>query len=1095
MKINKNLNYKNCFYFSIIICYLVFQFSLHATAQSSAEKGLPFITNYSPKDYHAHPQNWAIIQDRSGIMYFGNSVCLLEYDGVKWRKLTSGDNNTLVRSLARDKQGRIYFGSYAEFGYLAPDSLGQMRLQSLIKYIPQEDRNFTDIFSINVTDDGIYFQSRERIFRLKQNGSKWDVKVWNAPTSYMYAFYLDGIYYVHQRGVGLFKMIKDTLVMIPGSEFLANERTQVMLPYPNDKDGNKQYLLGLFYTGLYLFNGKTFTHFASEADSLFKTATLYRGALLSDGNYALSTTGKGLVIMNTQGKIVQLLNRQTGLQDESVYNVFTDRTGTLWLGLDNGISRVEINSPFTQFTLQSGISNAVLTVNRFEGTLYLGTSNGLSRFNNQKAKFEPVPALGSNQIFNLITDNKIMLVSADGVFSIANNNTKTILPSSGGNFQAQAMHILKNHPGIMIIGISGGAAIISKNIPGNKDSAWHFTGLIPGVNEDVWNVAEDNNGTICLGTNEGVFRISNFVDSNNVPTLSTVKVKHYGVAQGLSAGAVHAFYISNINYFVSNVTIFRYDEKKDTCIRDSIFGNIGFGNDPNEYNIAEDSKKRLWVNFGKETELATPAVNGKYLLEDTRFLSFIDKSTYHILPEDDGITWFATNDALIRYNEHDDKNTDKPYKILIRYITAGQTILNTELASNTNASVSVAYKNNAIRFEYASPFYDQENKTQYQTWLESFEPTWSGYGSNYYKEYTNLPEGKYTFHVRAKNIYRQVSEEATYTFTIDPPWFRSWWAYVLYVLAALIVLWLIISWRVRVLNKEKFLLEDKVALRTHELQEEKSKVESTLATLTSTQAQLIQAEKMASLGELTAGIAHEIQNPLNFVNNFSDVNKELLAEMTVEIDKGNIVEAKEIANDVISNEEKINHHGKRADAIVKGMLQHSRSTTGVKEPTDINALADEYLRLSYHGLRAKDKDFNAEIKTDFDKSIGLINIIPQDIGRVLLNLYNNAFYATNEKKKQSGNSYQPMITVSTKKIKSSSDNHRIEIKVADNGNGIPQKVIDKIFQPVFTTKPTGQGTGLGLSLSYDIIKAHGGEIKVESKEDEGTIFIIQIPND
>ena len=255
-------------------------------------------------------------------------------------------------------------------------------------------------------------------------------------------------------------------------------------------------------------------------------------------------------------------------------------------------------------------------------------------------------------------------------------------------------------------------------------------------------------------------------------------------------------------------------------------------------------------------------------------------------------------------------------------------------------------------------------------------------------------------------------------------------------------------------------------------------------------------EKMASLGELTAGIAHEIQNPLNFVNNFSEVNKELLVEMKDEIDKRNIDEVKAIADDIIENEEKINHHGKRADAIVKGMLLHSRVSTGQKELTNINGLADEYLRLSYHGLRAKDKTFNAEIKTDFDEAIGKINIVPQDIGRVLLNLYNNAFYAVMEKKKQVGEHYDPTVSVSTKKL-----DNKVEIRVKDNGNGISQKVIEKIFQPFFTTKPTGEGTGLGLSLSYDIIKAHGGEINVERKEGrpghpvgQGAEFTIQLPS-
>jgi two-component system NtrC family sensor kinase len=270
------------------------------------------------------------------------------------------------------------------------------------------------------------------------------------------------------------------------------------------------------------------------------------------------------------------------------------------------------------------------------------------------------------------------------------------------------------------------------------------------------------------------------------------------------------------------------------------------------------------------------------------------------------------------------------------------------------------------------------------------------------------------------------------------------------------------------------------------LQEQKKELELSLTRLKSTQAQLIQSEKMASLGELTAGIAHEIQNPLNFVNNFSEVNKEMIDELQAELKVGNTEEAVAIANDIKDNSEKINHHGKRADAIVKGMLQHSRKSEGKKEPTDINALCDEYLRLAYHGLRAKDKNFNADFKTDFDNSIGKINIIPQDIGRVLVNLFNNAFYALSAKASATADSnYKPLVSIQTKKI-----NDKLEIRVTDNGNGIPQNIVDKIFQPFFTTKPTGQGTGLGLSLSYDIIKAHGGEIEVETKEGKGSEFIV-----
>ena len=369
------------------------------------------------------------------------------------------------------------------------------------------------------------------------------------------------------------------------------------------------------------------------------------------------------------------------------------------------------------------------------------------------------------------------------------------------------------------------------------------------------------------------------------------------------------------------------------------------------------------------------------------------------------------------------------------------------------------------------------------------------------------------------------------------------------------------------LEKDRYTLSVMLEESIEDLQKKSAAIEESNRTLTQTlndlkaaQAQLIQSEKMASLGELTAGIAHEIQNPLNFVNNFSDVSTELVDEMNTEIDKGNLEDAKQIAQDLKQNLEKINHHGKRAGDIVKGMLQHSRTSSGQKELTDINALADEYLRLAYHGLRAKDKTFNAATKTDYDDTIGLINIIPQDIGRVILNLITNAFYAAplppEEGFKDPDYIHIPTIWLSTKKVgdkvlisvrdngpgipqkildkifqpffttkptgqgtglglslsydivkahggeltvktlknpPSGGRGAGIEIKVADNGNGIPQKVLDKIFQPFFTTKPTGQGTGLGLSLSYDIVKAHGGKLKVETKEGEGAEFVIQLP--
>ncbi|MBN3581363.1 histidine kinase [Algoriphagus aestuarii] len=350
---------------------------------------------------------------------------------------------------------------------------------------------------------------------------------------------------------------------------------------------------------------------------------------------------------------------------------------------------------------------------------------------------------------------------------------------------------------------------------------------------------------------------------------------------------------------------------------------------------------------------------------------------------------------------------------------------------------------------------------------------------------------------------------------LTPEFYKNWESYFK-TGEAFAFIWAIAMWiinakqkknlereRIKSLEKEKELeiteelkkqLEKQVAARTAELLSQKNELETTLKELKSTQTQLIHAEKMASLGELTAGIAHEIQNPLNFVNNFSELSNELLEEMKEEIESGNYNIAKEIAEDISENLKKINHHGNRADSIVKGMLQHSRVNSGEKILTDLNALADEFMRLSYHGLRAKDKSFNADFKLELDPELPQVEVVSQDFGRLILNLVNNAFYAVHEKKlkldKEAGGTsdFHPLV-----KITSTHLGDKIQIHVIDNGGGIPKSIIEKVFQPFFTTKPTGAGTGLGLSLSYDIVKAHGGEFTVESTEGEGTVFKIVLP--
>ena len=463
----------------------------------------------------------------------------------------------------------------------------------------------------------------------------------------------------------------------------------------------------------------------------------------------------------------------------------------------------------------------------------------------------------------------------------------------------------------------------------------------------------------------------------------------------------------------------------------------------------------------------------------------------------DGGLFFGTSTGYYSLDPDLISSNPNPPEIVLTSFRIGDQIVK---PGNSNAlkedlllakQIKLAYNQDVFSFLFNVVHFSNPDANRAMFMLENYDQNWRPAGSDRTAYYYNIPPGKYRFRIKAASS-NGVWAEKSIDIIITPPWWRSWWAYILYGLILLVI-----AYSIHRTLKQRVIVAERERTRVRELAQAKE-IEKAYHELKTTQAQLIQSEKMASLGELTAGIAHEIQNPLNFVNNFSEVNKELLAEMKEAMDNGNLAEAKALANDVIDNEGKINHHGKRADTIVKGMLQHSQSSSSIKEPTDINSLVDEYLRLAYHGLRAKEKSFNATLKTNFDKSIGNINIIPQDIGRVMLNLINNAFYAVDEKKKQYPEGYVPEVSVSTHFLPEAANSpirnpQSVIIFVKDNGNGIPQKVIDKIFQPFFTTKPTGQGTGLGLSLSYDIVKAHGGEIKVDTKEGEFTEFVVQLP--
>ena len=856
---------KRCFYFYKIIAALLF-FSymcflltpLQIYAQASSEKGLPFITNYSAKIYNALPQSWSIQEDERGIMYFGIQNYLLEYDGVKWRKITIKNNEgtSVIRSMAKHKDGLIYYGAVGDVGYLDYDSLGQKQTYSLRDLIPAANRDFLDVWTTQSTESGIYFQSREYIFRLddKNSGAKKHdmMKVWKPKTKFMYAFYLDGNYYVHQQGLGLFKMESDSLVFIPGSEPLGKERMQVMLPYKTVTN-EKQYLVGLFYSGLYLFDGKTFRPFATKADPIIKSgALLYKGLQLRNGNYVLSTAGKGLLIIDPVGNLLQKINRDVGLQDESIYALYEDKKGTLWLGMDNGISRVEIASPLTKFTLQSGINTGVLSITRFEDNLYIGTSNGLLVFDKATSFFNPVPGMPLNQVFTFYANGNQLLVPGDGLFRVNDKKAVTIRSSISGDLYLTLVKVPSKFPNILLGGGNFGVAAFNKmGVDG-----FNFAGYIPGITDQIWSFGENKDGSIWAGTQAGlVYRITIAIDEKGAIDFKKTSFEKYGVEQGYKKGLGQVYTIKGINYFIADSSMYSFDDKTKRFVPDTTFGHFDKGGGNTEFDMVEDNQGRVWIRFGKELRIAYPKPAGGYRFDNTLLSSINELTIQKIFTEKNGIVWLCTTDGLIRYDENIENKNDKSFKTILRFASAGKNALNT-IKNTSEKPVAVTYKNNSLRFEYAAPFFEQEEKITYQTWLEGFEKDWSVFDNNYYKEYTNLPPGDYHFHVRAKNIYQQLSEEAVYTFSINPPWYATWWAYLLYAIAALAILYTIIKWRTHQLHEKHRELEKTVADRTVQLSQ---RVEE-LAVINSVQEGLVREMDMEGIYELVGEKIREIFN-------------------------------------------------------------------------------------------------------------------------------------------------------------------------------------------------------------------------------------------
>ena len=1072
---------KLSFYLFIWICFSC----IEVFAQSELEHGFPAISNYSPKDYDAFRQNWAIAQDERGVMYFGNTDGLLEYDGSTWRLYTV-PNKSAILGMAFGNDKKLYVGAQADLGYFFPDSLGNLSFTSLFPYIPEDKRDFSNVTETHVIQGKVYFNADK--YLLIWNIEKEEFEIVTSENGFHILFKVNDSIYVREWGVGLKILEGSTLSLINGGEIFANERIYSVLPI-NDENGSL--LIGTRSLGFFIYDGNIFSSFATEADQFIKENLIYLSeTVLHDGHILLNTLNGGSILIDQKGNEISRYNHENGMINNTVYYSFQDSLGGIWLATENGISRIDYESPLSYFDSRSKITTYSHDLIRHEGVLYAATANGVYTLDPKTSIFHQLDNFNKQSWIFLEAEGDLLIGTAEGLFEIRSGKLIPIKRTSENEFIVNELIQSKVNTKRIFVGVNSGIWSMIKI--GNE---WTEEVQILAVNDQPTSLEEDKDGNIWMGTfSNGVFKVS-FPKIDN--PFQHPLIENFDKKNGLQDGIAFTKKVNEKIYFGTTDSIYQFNEKEKRFYIDtsdnlvSTFYDLGTILD--RIPLKQDALGRVWLGNKKKIAVGKMKEDGQWEWNTFPFRRISDESIYSLYTEKNGMTWFASGEGFIKYDFGKKENVDQSFSTLIRTVLNGNDSVIYHGGRVENAlKPQLKFKNNELKIRYSATNYDRKEANQFSTFLEGFDEEWSPWSIETQKAYTNLPPGAYTFFVKALNLLGTESKAAGYSFVILPPWYRTWWAYLIYIIAISSFIFAIVQFRSYYLKKENRILDEKVQHRTRQLKK-------SLEDLKAAQAQLVQSEKMASLGELTAGIAHEIQNPLNFVNNFSEVSEELVDEMNEELEKGDIEEAKFIGKDLKENLSKISHHGKRAGDIVKGMLQHSRVGSGKKEPTDINALCDEYLRLAYHGLRAKDKSFNSKFDTSFDRSIANIDIVPQDIGRVILNLINNAFYAVSEKKKAESekvdSTYEPMVTVSTKR-----SGDTILISVKDNGSGIPDHIKEKIFQPFFTTKPTGSGTGLGLSLSYDIAKAHGGELKVErppaEKNDKNfkeTVFTLCLP--
>ncbi|PKB18754.1 triple tyrosine motif-containing protein [Flavobacterium sp. 5] len=928
-------------YFKLLVLSIFFL--PNAIKAQTKKIGIPFITNYSPKSYKAASENWDVLQDSKGMMFFANHFGIMQFDGVRWSIVTQPNNKSMVRSLAIDKKDKMYVGAQGDFGYVVQLSNGQYKFTSLVNLLPISERNFGDVLHTVIRNNEVLFFSNEAIFIYKNN----KIKIIKSDANFDEFFEVNKDIYVSDNTKGLLKLKDDSLVAIPNSGQFTGMKIQKIF------ETKKGLVLLTQKNGLFIYYNNQLKPFVTEVDYLLKQNQITAGILFSDGYLGIGTRQAGLVILDSEGKLIQHISKQMGLQNEYVTNLKVDKEGNLWVTLKEGISLIQISSPLSRILDTSNSETKIYCSQIYQNKLYIATDNGLFWLNweayktqkKENTHFQHVFGMSENVWNTGIFGNSLLAFGKNGIFEI-NGTSAKLIAKPDGVWQGV---IIPNNPELLLVGGYTGLYLLKK-----INGSWVYQNKIKGFEECSRIIVTDNDNIWIAHGYKGIFKIKLNKTFDGVSD-----IQFYNKENGFPSSLfLNTFKINNQILFGTTKGVYNQDKTSHTMIPNTLYKKyLGINNHIRL--LKEDNQGNVWYISGENTGKMSQQKNGNLTVEELPFrkLMYLYVPGFeNIQTTTSGDVFFGTQDGLIHYNNTKGKKYKINYKSVIsevKCIVPKDSLLFSNrydvlptISITKKLSPVLSYANNALHFSFASLSYDEADATKYEYWLEGSESKWSDWSLQTEKEYTNLPENKYVFHVRAKNIYDTISEEAVFRFEILPPWYRTNWAYILYLSLFGFLIYTIIKYQKNlaererkqlILNQEKELLQNRAELNEQKLALEKENMvimrENLEATINL---------KNAKVASNTVNLIHLNEILLSIKELISDIKKENDSVVNLSL----LTKINRIIDHELQGDQHWNEFEEIFNQIHDNFMQRLKTSFPELTPRDMRLCA--YLRMNFN---------------------------------------------------------------------------------------------------------------------------------------------------